>query len=71
MLVKLSIVGLPLADGIQCKPLLGFAVSNANFSNPTVALTRSLNISLTVSGSPLRKREMASLRRATENSGSC
>src|SRR5574340_433049 len=50
--------------------LLGLCTSSANFSNPTVALTRSRKISLEVSGSPLRNSMTASSSSARANSGS-
>jgi|GEM_PF-6561706 len=54
MTVKLSIVGLPFADNIRWRLLLGLEVSMASSSKPTIALTSSRSISLAVSGSPLR-----------------
>ena len=68
IVVRLSIVGFPLADNMRCKLLLGFDVSIANFSKPTVAFTKSLKTSRAISGSPFRKSYAASFSRATANS---
>ena len=49
---------MPFADNILCKLLLGNEVSLASFSKPVVALAKSLKISLAVSGSPFKKRDI-------------
>src|SRR6266851_10294140 len=70
MAARLSMLGLPFLDSIRCRLLLGFAVSAAKASNPTVAFTRSRRIRRAISGSPLRNNVAASSSSALAKAGS-
>ena len=69
ILVRLSIVGLPLAESMRCRLLLDLSTSSASVSKPIVALTRSLSTRRATSGSPFRNRVIASSSKAAVNAG--
>ena len=52
ILKKFSVLGFPRGASIRCKLLLGFLSVMANYSNPTVALTRSRRIAFPTVVSP-------------------
>jgi len=52
---------------IEAAPKILSHISEAKFSNPTVAFTKSLNTNLATSDSPFKKKERASSKRAPAN----
>src|SRR3989441_628878 len=67
---KFSVLGLPCGASIRCTLLLGFLISAANSSTPTVSLTRSRRMALPATVSPPRYALIASVKSASRKRGS-